>query len=118
MITITIAYIINILVAGTLGFLLFFNIGNRMIKVYGEDTSARQILACLYLSIAIFSIIALVHQGYFFKIAIILFPMQIVYKLLTLISVKDKRNPVPYANLAISAYFIIPLWYIISNGFV
>jgi hypothetical protein len=36
--------------------------------------------------------------------------MQIVYKLLTLIAVEDRKNPVPYANLAISILHIFSLW--------
>ena len=116
MIIITISYIVNILVAGLMGILLFFDLGDRVIKVYGENTAARQSLSCLYLSIAIFSIIGLFSQSYFIKIALILFPMQIVYKLLTLLAVKDKSNPVPYANLAISLLHGVSVWYILANG--
>lgn len=110
MILITISYIVNILVAGMMGTLLFFNAGDRIKKVFGENTPGRQILSCLYLTIAIFSTIGLVSQDYFFSIAMILFPMQIVYKLLTLIAVKDRKNPVPYANMAISILHAFSLW--------
>jgi len=116
MLIVTISYIVNILLAGMMGTLLFFNIGKRIINVFGENTPARQILACLYLSIAIFSTIALFNQDYFFKIALMLFPMQIVYKLLTLIAVKDRKNPVPYYNLAISILHLVSVWYIVNNG--
>jgi hypothetical protein len=110
MMLIIISYIVNILVAGMMGTLLFFNLGDRIIKVFGENTAARQILSCLYLSIAVFSTIGLVNQSYFLKIALILFPFQIVYKLLTLIAVRDRKNPVPYANLAISILHAFSLW--------
>lgn len=116
MIIITISYIVNILVAGLMGILLFFDLGDRVIRVYGENTAARQILSCLYLSIAIFSIFGLFSQAYFIKIALILFPMQIVYKLLTLVAVKDRKNPVPYANLAISILHSFSVWYILGNS--
>lgn len=111
---ITFSYIVNILVAGMMGTLLFFNMGNRIINVFGDNTPARQILSCLYLSIAIFSTIGLFNQDYFIKIALILFPVQIVYKLLTLVAVKDRKNPIPYANLAISVLHAFSLWYIFS----
>lgn len=45
---IIISYIVNILVAGLMGTLLFFNFKGkseeRMLKVFGENTSGRQIL--------------------------------------------------------------------------
>jgi len=117
---IIISYVVNILVAGLMGSLLFFNFkgkpAERMIIVFGENTSGRQILACLYLSIAIFSVVGLFYESYFFKIALFLFPFQILYKTLTLISVKDKRNPVPYVNLAISILHVFSVWHIIQNG--
>ena len=116
---IIISYIVNIIVAGLMGTLLFFNfkgkIEERMVKVFGENTSGRQILACLYLTIAIFSVFGLFNETYFYKIALILFPFQILYKTLTLIAVKDKRNPVPYYNLAISILHLFSVSYIIQN---
>ncbi len=114
-----ISYIVNILVAGLMGTLLFFNFrkpAEHMLKVFGENTSGRQILACLYLSIAIFSVFGLFNETYFLKIALFLFPFQILYKTLTLISVKDKRNPVPYANLAISILHVFSVYQIVQSG--
>lgn len=120
MFIIVISYIVNILVAGLMGTLLFFNFNGvpaeRMVKVFGENTAGRQILACLYLSIAIFSVVGLFNSEYFYKIALFLFPFQILYKLLTLISVKDKKNPVPYVNLAISILHLFSVWYIVQNS--
>ncbi|MCG9880900.1 MAG: hypothetical protein MH472_09920 [Bacteroidia bacterium] len=114
------SYIVNILVAGLMGTLLFFNfngkVEERMLKVFGQNTSGRQILACLYLSIALFSVVGLLNETYFLKIAMFLFPFQILYKTLTLLSVKDKRNPVPYANLAISILHVFSLMQIEKFG--
>jgi hypothetical protein len=101
---------VNIVVAGTLGGLLFFNRGGRLVRVYGPNTPSRQILSCLYLSIAIVSVVGLAHRDSYRKVAPVLFPMQIVYKLLTLIAVKDRQNPVPYANFAISILHGFSLW--------
>lgn len=117
---IIISYIVNILVAGLMGTLLFFEfkgkLSERMLKVFGENTSGRQILACLYLSIAIFSVFGLWNETYFLKIASILFPFQILYKTLTLIAVKDKRNPVPYANLVICILHVFSVYQIVQVG--
>jgi hypothetical protein len=110
---VTISYIVNIVVAGTLGSLLFFNNragGSRLVRVFGPNTPSRQILSCLYLSIGIVSVVGLTHQDYFLKVPLVLFPMQIVYKLLTLLAVEDRQNPVPYANLAISVLHGCSLW--------
>lgn len=114
------SYIVNILVAGFMGSMLFFDLKgklpDRIYSVFGANTAGRQILACLYLSIALFSVVGLFYAPYFIKIAIILFPFQMLYKTLTLIAVKDKRNPVPYANLAISVLHFFSVWHILSNG--
>lgn len=117
---IVVSYIVNILVAGLMGTLLFVNlkgkIEERMLKVFGGNTSGRQILACLYLSIAVFSVFGLFNETYFFKIALFLFPFQILYKTLTLLSVRDKKNPVPYVNLAISILHIFSVFQIVQSG--
>jgi hypothetical protein len=107
---ITISYLANIVVAGTLGTLLFLNRSKRVVRAFGPNTSSRQILSCLYLSIAILSGVGLLRRDYFLAIAPVLFPMQIVYKLLTLVAVKDRKNPVPYANLVISVLHLFSLW--------
>jgi hypothetical protein len=103
-----------------MGTLLFFKFKGksekRILKVFGKNTPGRQILACLYLSIAIFSVFGLFNETYSLKIAIFLFPFQILYKTLTLISVKDKSNPVPYANLAISILHVFSVYQIVQSG--
>lgn len=109
MVLIIIAHIINILVAGNFGILIFFRQNRRIDPVYGEETAGRQILGCIYLAIAIMSVWALVDVSLTIEIAKVLFPMQIVYKLLTLIAVRNKKNPVPWANLGISIFHAIAL---------
>jgi hypothetical protein len=109
------SHIVNVLVAGMMGTLLFFNSTSPIIEVFGPLTPARQILSCIYLSIAIMSSVALVSKSKIITIAIVLFPMQIVYKILTLIAVSDKLNPVPWSNLAISILHIFSLYLIYKN---
>jgi hypothetical protein len=111
-----ISHIVNVLVAGMMGTLLVFNSTSPIIEVFGPITPARQILSCIYLSIAIMSSVALVSKSKLIGIAVVLFPMQIVYKLLTLIAVSDKLNPVIWSNLAISILHIYSLYLIYKKS--
>ena len=103
-----IGLIINILVAGGFGVTLINK--NLHIKVYGENTSSRQILSSLYLAIAIVSIYALLNEHYTERIIFILFPFQIIYKILTIFLIRNKKNLVLWSNLIISIYFGISLY--------
>jgi len=92
------SHIVNVLVAGMMGTLLFFNLNSPIIEVFGPETPARQILSCVYLSIAVMSSVALISKSKIISIAVVLFPIQIVYKILTLIAVSDILNPVPWST--------------------
>jgi hypothetical protein len=109
------SHIVNVLVAGMMGTLLFFNSDSQIIEVFGPQTPARQILSCVYLSIAIMSSAALISKSKTISIAIVLFPVQIVYKILTLIAVSDILNPVPWSNLAVSILHAYSLYLIYKN---
>lgn len=109
------SHIVNVLVAGKMGTLLFFNSDSQIIEVFGPQTPARQILSCVYLSIAIMSSVALISKRKTISIAIVLFPVQIVYKILTLIAVSDILNPVPWSNLAVSILHAYSLYLIYKN---
>ena len=109
------SHIVNVLVAGMMGTLLFFNSDSQIIEVFGPQTPARQILSCVYLSIAIMSSVALISKRKTISIAIVLFPVQIVYKILTLIAVSDILNPVPWYNLAVSILHAYSLYLIYKN---
>jgi hypothetical protein len=92
---------INVLIAGTVGILLFAD-HDRFKEIYGKETVARRILSCVYLSIALTSAYALAFSEQMLSIALVLFPLQIVYKLLTYFVIEDKKNPVLWFNLGIS----------------
>ena len=104
-----IGLIVNILVAGFFGISLL----NKKFhtKIYGPDSTSRQILSALYLSIAILSIVALSNETYLKQIVLTLFPFQIIYKILSVFLITDKRNPVLWSNLAISIYLGIALYF-------
>jgi hypothetical protein len=109
MIFIQIGLLINILVAGFFGITLL----NKKLhtNIYGVDNTSRQILSSLYLSIASISIFALFNEKYLINIALVLFPFQIVYKILTVFLITDKRNPVLWSNLIIAIYLGITLYF-------
>jgi len=111
---IVISLIVNVIVAGACSILLFINF-IPFTNSFGDDTTARQILSCIYLSIATISFYALGRSLYQYYqksksdalqtlqwIGWGLFPMQIIYKLLTVVIVLDKKAPVIWVNLAIA----------------
>lgn len=116
---VTLSHLCNFLVVTVIPYLIFTK-RRAMDVVYGGDTVARRILACLYATIAATSLIALAGQVYFgdqklsFEIARVLFPMQIIYKVATLPAVGWK-NPVVKSNLAISVLHTASLIYILQS---
>ncbi len=117
---ITIVYIslvINVVVAGFWGIVLgFFPRTRFRYWPYGTDTSGARILSALYLTIAFFSLYALIVPRQMFSVCIFLFEFQIVYKLLTVITVRDFRNPVVLSNLAVVLIHSSSLWWILKSG--
>jgi uncharacterized membrane protein len=110
---ILLSLIVNVLVAGYMGAAIGFSLNRalpRLDEVFGSDTPARRILACLYISIAVTSIVAIASVNLRLPIIWVLFPLQILYKLLTLFLVADRRNPVPWCNLAISGLHAASLY--------
>jgi hypothetical protein len=119
---IVISLIVNVIVAGACSILLFINF-TPFTNSFGDDTTARQILSCIYLSIATISFYALARSLYQYYqksksnaletlqwVGWGLFPIQIVYKLLTVVIVLDKKAPVIWVNLAIAILHSISLF--------
>ena len=84
-----------------------------MAEVYGPDTPARRILGCVYLTIGLISLYALLQMilgraDVALTIAATLFPLQIIYKLMTAYAVR-LLHPVVIANLCISAFLALTL---------
>lgn len=104
---------VNVFVAGYMGVVIGFSLNRalpRLDEVFGPDTPSRRILACLYLAIAAVSIVAIAVGDFRLPIVRVLLPLQIFYKLLTLILVTDRKNPVPWTNLAISGLHCFSLY--------
>lgn len=95
----------NLLITGTITFLLLSN-AESMTAVYGPDTPARRILACVYAAIGLASLVGLcsdfVGQGAALVVNMVwvLFPLQIAYKLATL-PLLGMGNPVAVSNLLV-----------------
>jgi len=114
-------HLVNVIVAGLLPFLLLSGSTSPGIQaVYGPDTPARRILACLYGAIALASAYALIGWAWLEQpgapatVGLVLFPFQVAYKLATLATLGG-RNPVVQANLAIAALHAGGLWYILRE---
>lgn len=78
-----------------------------MTEAYGTDSPARQILGCVYLAIGLVSLYGLLQLAVggtevARMVAYVLFPLQIIYKLLTAIAVRV-THPVVIANLCVVA---------------
>ena len=105
--------VVNILVAGFFGLALSLKLTHLAPKldvVFGPDTPSRRILACLYLAIAAFSAVALLCASVRMNIVLVLLPLQILYKTLTVFVVADRKNPVPWCNLVICLNHGASLW--------
>lgn len=113
MIVILLSLFVNVLVAGYMGTVIGFSLNRalpRLEEVFGPDTPSRRILACLYLAIAAASVVAIAIADFRIPIVRVLLPIQIFYKLLTPILVTDRKNPVPWTNLAISGLHCVSLY--------
>ena len=111
-------HLVNVCVAGLLPVLIAKG-RPAMAAVYGPDSQARRILACLYAGIAATSLVALMalvagEASLFRTITVVLFPMQIAYKLATWPAV-GLQSPVVRSNLAISAVLAAGLVALLSS---
>jgi hypothetical protein len=113
MIIVKISHVINVLVAGSMAFLLFIDASN-ITTVYGEATHARSILTSVYFAIAATSLFALIFPLHSIAIAKVLFPLQILYKLSTLVTVGSFSHPVVLSNILISVFHALSLLVILK----
>ena len=112
-----VSLVINVLVAGFWGIILgFFPRARFRDWPYGPDTPGTRILSSLYLAITFFSLYALIVPSRMFSVCIFLFGFQIVYKLLSAITVRDFKNPVVLSNLLIVLIHSVSLWWILKYG--
>lgn len=115
MIIVYISFVINILVAGFWGCILFSGKFPTVAKVFGPDSPGVRILSSMYLAIAFLSAFALIHESYLLTIATVLFPFQIIYKVISAFSVRNIKNPVVISNLIIAAIHLVSVYILISS---
>lgn len=101
---------VNILVAGFWGSVLFRNSYPNLSKVFGSDSPGLRILSSLYSAIAVASVIAVIFPEYTIAIVSVLFPLQIFYKLLSVVAVKNIKNPVVVSNVFIALLHSVSLY--------
>ena len=112
-----VSLVINVVVAGFWGIVLgVFPKTHFRNWPYGEDAPGSRILSSLYLSITAFSLYALADPHRLSSVCLFLFPFQIVYKLLSAITVRDMRNPVVLSNLLIVVIHSTSLFWLLKHG--
>lgn len=73
-------------------------------RVFGPQSTARQILLCIYLAILAASITAMSNSYRMVAIAVPLLAIQVFYKTLSVFIIIDKSTPVLWFNLAIAIF--------------
>lgn len=109
---ITASLILNIVVLIPICYFMLTN-NFRMAKTLGEFTPARGILLSMYTTILLASVLLLLLPDT--KLAFALFFMQIVYKLLSPLTVKTIKNPVVISNIFIAIFHIITIYTMIES---
>ena len=82
-------------------------------EVFGQDSPARRILGCVYATIGLISLYALGQMALgqsevALTVAVILFPLQILYKLMTAVALRP-LHPVVIANLCFATLLALTL---------
>ncbi len=114
MLVVYFSLIINILVAGFWGIVLSFIYKNAAADyAFGKDSPARRILGNMYAAIALASIVALLSPPLLREIVLVLFPLQMLYKLLSFLTARNKRNPVIISNVCIAVLHSISLYLLV-----
>ncbi len=99
---------INIVFAGSVGLFLLMQ-HPSMEKNFGWDSPARQMFASIYITMTLVSITALVFRNLIDEISFVLFPLQIIYAILCLFTVRSKRNPILWMNFLLALVYGVSL---------
>ena len=109
---ITLSLALNIAVLLPVSFGLITN-ANWASESYGARSPARGILLAIYLAILLGSAALLLITDP--KLVLTLLAMQVVYKVLTPITVGTLKNPVVISNLAIAVFHAVTITAILRN---
>ena len=108
--------IINILVLIPVYFGLMFKI-SQFDRVFGPDSTARQILSCIYLAILSLSLSIYIFPKYTTEFLIPLLSIQVFYKLMSVVLIKDKKTPVLWFNLLIAIFHSVTKFFSLTAKF-
>ena len=113
---VTASLLINILVLIPVCSGLLFKV-SRFDLVFGIDSTARQILSCIYLAILAFSLAILMFPENISAFLVPLLSLQVFYKLTSVVVIKDKKTPVLWFNLVIAVFHSMTLFFSLSKSF-
>jgi hypothetical protein len=85
----------------------------RVQKTAGIFTPARGVLLAIYLTIALASLTLLFIQDNKFIFTLLM--LQIVYKIMTPVTVRTLKNPIVISNLFIAAFHSITVYLMLNN---
>ena len=88
----------------------------RVQKTAGIFTPARGVLLAIYLTIAFASLALLFSQNNNFIFSLLI--LQIVYKIMTPITVRTFKNPIVISNLFIAVFHFVTIYLMINDGLV
>jgi hypothetical protein len=109
---ITASLILNIIVLIPVCYFILTN-NFRMDKTFGTFTPARGILLAIYTTILLASVLLLILPDS--KLSFALFIIQIVYKLLSPLTVKTFKNPVVISNIFIAFFHLVTIYTMIES---
>jgi len=112
---ITASLILNIIVLVLVCFSLIKD-SKRVQKTAGVFTPARGVLLAIYLTIALASAALLFIQNNLFIFCLL--TLQIVYKIMTPITVRTLKNPIVISNLFIAVFHFATVYLMVTEGLV
>ena len=99
--------LINVIVLAPICFAIITR-KKEMDRAFGIDTTARQILLCMYMALLGLSFWLLYFKD--LKVAAAVLSFQVIYKFLSAVFIRDRRTPVLWFNIAIAVFHTATLY--------
>jgi hypothetical protein len=97
----TVSYLANVIVLIPVCYFLITN-NKRLVEVYGADSTARQILTCMYITLLMISSYLLLTGNQIAQVAWSILGFQVIYKFISLYLITNKRVPVYWFNFFVA----------------
>lgn len=107
-ISVFLGHIVNVVIAGYWGNALIIK-RKQFTALYGKNSTAREVLAAVYIAVFGTSLWALVVPNQSVEIAWHLFPIQITYLALSVWFISDKKSPVLWWNVGTGVFLLLVL---------